>query len=330
MTNKNVLVTGGAGYIGSHVCKALSEHGLIPVTFDNLSTGWPQAVKYGPLVEGDLLDKKDLDYVFYRYKPIAVMHFAALSLVGESAINPGKYWRANVTGSLNLVEAARQQDCNKIVFSSTCATYGDKDGVLINEETPQYPTNSYGASKRAIEDILRNYDNSFGLRSVIFRYFNVAGSDKSAEIGESHVPETHLIPLILDAAFTGKCLTIFGEDYNTPDGTCVRDYVHVTDLADAHVKGLSYLLSGNPSRDFNLGTGSGYSVREVIRAVEKVTGKTVNFNVGGRRSGDAASLVSSSSRAQDELHWNPCNSNLETMITDALAWKLNTNTTMIF
>ena len=238
-----VLVTGGAGYIGAHACKALRDAGFLPVTFDNLSNGWRDAVRFGPLVEGDLFDRAALDAAFARYRPVAVMHFAALSLVGEAMRDPGKYWRANVLGSLNLIEAAVNAGCLHFVFSSTCATYGDQDGVVLDEDTPQRPINSYGKSKRAIEDMLADFGASHGLRSVIFRYFNVAGADPDAEVGEFHQPETHLIPLMLDA-IDGKrpALTVFGTDYPTPDGTCIRDYVHVSDLADAHVLGVNWLL----------------------------------------------------------------------------------------
>ncbi len=261
----NVLVTGGAGYIGSHACKALAAAGFTPVTFDNFVTGWRDAVKFGPMVEGDLLNRADIDAAFTEYKPVAVMHFAALSQVGDSMTQPGLYWRNNVQGSLNLIEAAVAANCKNFVFSSTCATYGDHDNVVLDEDTVQLPINAYGASKRAIEDILRDFEVAHGLKNVIFRYFNVAGADPDGEVGEFHQPETHLVPLMLDA-IDGKrdALTIFGTDYDTPDGTCIRDYVHVCDLIDAHVLGLNWLLDGKPSRVFNLGTGTGCSVREGI------------------------------------------------------------------
>jgi len=242
---KFVIVTGGAGYIGSHACKALRAAGYEPVTFDNLSTGWEDAVKFGPFEKGDLLDRARLDEVFAKYNPVAVMHFAALSQVGESMRDPGLYWHNNVAGSLSLIQVAVAAGCLDFVFSSTCATYGDQDNVVLDEESVQMPINSYGASKRAIEDILENFEQAFGLNSVIFRYFNVAGGDPEAEVGEFHQPETHLIPLMLDA-IAGKrdALTIFGTDYDTPDGTCIRDYVHVCDLVDAHVLGLKWLEDG--------------------------------------------------------------------------------------
>ncbi|SPH19471.1 UDP-glucose 4-epimerase [Ascidiaceihabitans donghaensis] len=317
----HVLVTGGAGYIGSHACKALAAAGVIPVTFDNLVTGWEEAVKFGPFAQGDLLDRARLDAVFAEYQPIAVMHFAALSQVGESMSEPGKYWRNNVSGSLNLIEAAVDSGCMNFVFSSTCATYGDQDNVVLDENSAQYPINAYGASKRAIEDILRDFETSNGLRHVIFRYFNVAGADPDGEVGEFHQPETHLIPLMLDA-IDGKrdALTIFGTDYDTPDGTCIRDYVHVCDLVDAHVLGLKWLQDDKASRVFNLGTGSGFSVREVIDHSRSVTNREVPYNEGDRRAGDCTKLVSGSSRAVSELGWSPTRSTLQQMIADAWRW----------
>lgn len=318
---KNVLVTGGAGYIGSHACKALRAAGYVPVTFDNLSTGWEEAVKFGPFEQGDLLDRARLDEVFAKHKPIAVMHFAAFSQVGESMKDPGKYWRNNVIGSLQLIEAAANAGCLNFVFSSTCATYGDQDNVVLNEDSVQLPINSYGASKRAIEDILANFEQSHGLKSVIFRYFNVAGCDPDGEVGEFHQPETHLIPLMLDA-IAGKrdALTIFGTDYDTPDGTCIRDYVHVCDLVDAHVLGLKWLQDAKGSRLFNLGTGKGFSVREVLDESRAVTNKEVPHVEGDRRPGDCTKLVSGSERAVTELGWTPERSNMKTMIEDAWNW----------
>lgn len=318
---QHVLVTGGAGYVGSHACKALDAAGFIPVTFDNLETGWRDAVKFGPFEQGDLLDRDRIDEVFAKYQPGAVMHFAAISLVGDAMSDPGRYWRVNVGGGLNLIEAAVAANCPNFVFSSTCATYGDHDGVTLSEDTRQRPLNAYGASKMAIEQMLVNFGHSNDLRHVIFRYFNVAGSDPDGEIGEFHRPETHLIPLMLDA-IEGKrdALTVFGTDYPTPDGTCVRDYVHVCDLIDAHVLGLNWLQDGKESCVFNLGSGSGFSVREVISNARAVTNRAVPFHEGPRRSGDAASLVSGSVRAETELGWQPERSDLNTMIADAWRW----------
>ena len=317
----NVLVTGGAGYIGSHACKALAAAGHTPVTFDNLVTGWREAVKFGPFVKGDLMNRAEVDAAFADYEPIAVMHFAALSQVGESMNEPGLYWRNNVLGSLNLIEAAAGAGCRNFVFSSTCATYGDQDNVVLDESSAQHPINAYGASKRAIEDILRDFEKAHELSHVIFRYFNVAGADPEGEVGEFHQPETHLVPLMLDAV-EGKrdALTIFGTDYDTPDGTCIRDYVHVCDLVDAHVLGLDWLLQGRGSRVFNLGTGSGFSVKEVLAHSRSVTNREVPHVIGARRPGDCTKLVSGSTRAEKELGWRPRRSTLEQMITDAWRW----------
>jgi len=320
----HVLVTGGAGYIGSHACKVLRDAGFTPVAFDNLSTGWEEAVKFGPFVKGDLMERAALDAAFQEFEPVAVMHFAAFSEVGEAMRKPGKYWRNNVMGSLKLIEATVASGCKNFVFSSTCATYGEQDGVLLDEDCPQAPLNAYGASKRAIEDMLTDFCASDGLRSVIFRYFNVAGADPDGEVGEFHTPETHLVPLILDA-IDGKRgeLTIFGDDYDTPDGTCIRDYVHVMDLADAHVRGLRWLQDGNESRVFNLGTGRGFSVREVMDHSKVVTNRDVPWKMGERRAGDCTKLVSGSTRAAEELGWVPKRSTLEAMITDAWRWHQN-------
>ena len=317
----NILVTGGAGYIGSHACKVLAAAGHTPVTYDNLSTGWADAVRFGPFEQGDLTDRDRLDQIFAAYQPAAVMHFAALSQVGESMREPGLYWHNNVAGSLTLLQAAVQAGCDKIVFSSTCATYGEQDKVVLNEESPQHPINAYGASKRAIEDMLRDFEAAHGLQHVIFRYFNVAGADPEADVGEYHRPETHLIPLMLDAV-DGKrdALTIFGTDYDTPDGTCIRDYVHVMDLVEAHVLGLDWLQEGKGSRVFNLGTGTGFSVREVIEQAAAVTGRDVPYLEGPRRDGDCSKLVSGSSRAEAELGWRPRHSTPDRMIADAWRW----------
>lgn len=316
-----VLVTGGAGYIGSHACKALARAGFQPVVFDNLSTGWKGAVQWGPLVQGDLMDRASIDAALAEYRPAAVMHFAALSLVGESMKDPGLYWRVNVGGALNLLEACAAAGITNFVFSSTCATYGDQDGVLLTEETAQRPINAYGGSKLAIEQMLRDFGVSAGISHVIFRYFNVAGADPEGDVGEQHLPETHLIPLMLDAV-AGKrpALTVFGTDYPTPDGTCVRDYVHVSDLAEAHVLGLKRLLDGQGNGVFCLGTGRGFSVREVIDASRVVTNQEVPVVIGDRRPGDAAALVSSSTQAINDLGWDPKRSTLQQMIGDAWAW----------
>jgi UDP-glucose 4-epimerase len=318
---RHVLVTGGAGYVGAHACQALAAAGFVPVAFDNLSTGWREAACFGPLVEGDLLDRSALDAAFGAWRPVAVMHFAALSLVGEAMADPGRYWRVNLGGSLNLVEAALAAGCRDLIFSSTCAVYGDQDGVVVTEDSPQAPLNAYGASKRAIEDMLGNFGASHGLRPVIFRYFNVAGADPGGRIGEQHRPETHLIPLMLEAIEGRRpALTLHGSDYPTPDGTCVRDYVHVADLAEAHVLGLQRLLGGGAPGVFNLGTGRGFSVREVIDQSRIVTNRPVPVVEGPRRAGDAAALVCGGDRARRELGWEPRRSTLREMIADAWRW----------
>lgn len=316
-----VLVTGGAGYVGSHACKALARAGYEPVVFDNLSTGWAEAVKWGPLVRGDLMDRASIDMALAQHKPVAVMHFAALSLVGVSMRDPGQYWRVNVAGALNLFEACVLAGVRNVVFSSTCATYGDQDGVLLTEDTPQHPINAYGGSKLAIEQMLRDFGLAYGMEHVIFRYFNIAGADPEGELGEQHLPETHLVPLMLEAV-AGKrpTLTLHGTDYATRDGTCIRDYVHVTDLAEAHVLGLQRLIAGKGNGVFCLGSGQGFSVREVIEASRAVTNREVPIVIGPRRAGDAAALVSSSLRARQELGWEPKRSSMRQMIGDAWAW----------
>jgi UDP-glucose 4-epimerase len=316
-----VLVTGGAGYIGSHACKALKIAGFIPVAFDNLCTGWRDSVKFGPFEHGNLLDKSRIDQVMKLYNPFAVMHFAALSQVSESMQKPGLYWENNVLGSLNLIRSSVEHGCNNFVFSSTCATYGDQDKVVLSENSKQTPLNAYGGSKLAVENILNDFEAGHGLQHVIFRYFNVAGADPDAEIGEFHRPETHLIPIILDVV-DGKrrALTVFGTDYDTSDGTCIRDYIHVCDLVDAHILGLKWLQEGKGSRIFNLGSGVGFSVREVIEHVEQVTNRKVPLVVGDRRPGDCTKLVSGSTLAKAELGWSARRSNLNQMIADAWRW----------
>ena len=316
-----MIVTGGAGYIGSHVCKALHAAGYRPITVDNLSTGWSDAVKFGPFEQVDLLDQGKLAQVFELYQPHAVMHFAASSQVGESVEDPVKYWRNNVTGSLNLFQACAEHKCERVIFSSTCAVYGDHDNVILTEASEQHPVNAYGSSKRAVEEMLSQISKSAGLKYAIFRYFNVAGADPEGDIGEFHQPETHLIPLILDV-IDGKRdkITIFGTDYETPDGTCIRDYVHVCDLVDAHVLGLKWIENGGSNKVFNLGTGTGFSVREVIEHAGIVTNRDVPVVEGDRREGDCTKLVSGSELAQVELGWEPKRSSLHHMITDAWRW----------
>jgi UDP-arabinose 4-epimerase len=319
---KNVLVTGGAGYIGSHTCKVLAQQGYQPVAFDNLSSGHAWAAKWGPLEQGDILDRAGLDRVIEKYRPDACLHFAAFAYVGESVSDPGKYYRNNVVGSLTLLEALRDHGVDKFVLSSTCATYGIPETAPIDEAQPQSPINAYGASKLMVERMLADFHVAHQLRSVSLRYFNAAGADLDTEIGEDHDPETHLVPLVLDAACGDReAITVFGDDYETADGTCIRDYIHVTDLAKAHVLALKALEGGLTRRAFNLGNGHGYSVREVIASVERVTGHSVPVAIGKRRPGDPAQLISNSDRAANELRWRPSITGLDDIIATAWEWR---------
>jgi UDP-arabinose 4-epimerase len=321
IAKKNVLVTGGAGYIGSHACKILAQTGYQPIAFDNLSSGHAWATKWGPLEQGDILDRTALDRVIEKYRPSACLHFAAFAYVGESVTNPGKYYRNNVVGSLTLLEALRDHGVDQFVLSSTCATYGIPDRVPIDETLTQAPINPYGASKLMVERMLEDFQAAHQLRSIALRYFNAAGADPDVEIGEDHDPETHLVPLVLEAACGDRdAITVFGTDYDTPDGTCVRDYIHVTDLAKAHVLALKALEQGLTHRAFNLGNGNGYSVREIIASVERVTGRTVPVIFGERRAGDPARLISNSTRAATELQWTPNITKLDDIISTAWEW----------
>ena len=316
-----VLVTGGAGYIGSHACKALAQAGYTPVTYDNLVYGHPWAAKWGPLEEGDIADRPRLDGVLRRYKPVAVMHFAAYAYVGESVEDPGKYYRNNVAGTLTLLEAMRDHSIENFVFSSTCATYGVPEQVPIVETHPQCPVNPYGSSKLMIEQILRDFEQAHGLRSIALRYFNAAGADPEGRIGEDHDPETHLIPLVLDAALGRRPhITIFGEDYDTPDGTCIRDYIHVDDLADAHILALRALHNGAGSTAYNLGNGQGFSVREVIDQARSVTGCNIETRVGPRRPGDPPRLIGDATKIKQDLDWRPASADLNEILRTAWRW----------
>ncbi len=320
-TNRTVVVTGGAGYIGSHTCKALARAGYLPVTYDSLVHGHEWAVKWGPLEHGNILDRQRVDQVIEKYCPIAIMHFAAFAYVGESVTAPGKYYRNNVAGSLNLLEAACDHGVDQFVFSSTCATYGIPDQLPISEDTPQRPINPYGATKLVVERMLSDFGTAHGLRSMTLRYFNAAGADPEGEIGEDHDPETHLIPLVLDAASGLRpYVTVFGTDYETRDGTCIRDYIHVTDLADAHVRALDAIEGGAASGAFNLGNGQGFTVREVVDAVERIAGLRVPVRFGGCRAGDPAALVSDAKKARGILGWQPQLTGLDAIIRTAWAW----------
>jgi UDP-arabinose 4-epimerase len=313
-----VLVTGGAGYIGSHACKALAHAGFRPLAYDNLVYGHAAAVRWGPVELGDIQDRRRLNEVIALHKPVAVMHFAAFAYVGESVGDPGKYYRNNVAGSLTLLEAARDHGVNKFVFSSSCATYGVPASSPISEDSAQQPINPYGASKLMVERMLQDFDRAHGLRYATLRYFNAAGADAEGEIGEDHHPETHLIPLALQAALAGAPeLAIFGTDYPTPDGTAIRDYIHVTDLAEAHVLALKDLLAGGSSTALNLGTGAGHSVREVVQMVESVGGRKVPVRLAERRAGDPPELVADPRRAMIRLGWKPIHSGLREIVESA-------------
>jgi len=317
-----ILVTGGAGYIGSHCCKALAAAGFEPVAFDNLWMGHREAVRWGRLVEGDMRDAEALSAVIKEARPEAVLHFAALALVGESTAHPERYYAVNVGGTLNLLEAMRTNGVGKLVFSSTCAIYGEPQQVPMTEALSTQPINPYGASKLACERMMEDFDSAHDLRSVRLRYFNAAGADPDGEIGEWHDPETHLIPLILDAALgRRRAISVFGTDYPTADGTALRDYIHVMDLAEAHVAALRHLLDGGESAALNLGTGKGASVREVIRTVEAVTGREVPVRDEPRRAGDPPALVADPRKAEALLNWR-ANADLVAMIGDAWRWHL--------
>ena len=316
---KKILVTGGAGYIGSHTCKALALAGFEPITYDNLSTGHADAVKWGPLVIGDLHDTLKLSACIYQHKPLAVVHFASSSHVGESVSNPFKYYQNNVGGSLSLLEAMRSQSLDKIIFSSTCAIYGAPNLKFIDEACPQQPINPYGKSKLMIEKILGDLSNQGQLKQISLRYFNAAGGDRDGEIGERHDPETHLIPLAIASALDGPELKIFGADYQTPDGTAVRDYLHVEDIGKAHILALEYLLSGGESNFINLGTGKGHSVKEIIICLQEL-GIQVRANNAPRREGDPSFLVANPLKANDLLKWQPEYANIKDILKTAITW----------
>ena len=315
-----VLVTGGAGYIGSHTCLRLAQAGFTPVVYDNLSNGHEAFVQWGPFERGDIRDGARLDAVFAKHKPSAVIHFAALIEVGESVKHPGRFLEYNVAGAISLIEAARRGGVKAMVVSSTCATYGDPVRVPMDETHPQNPLNPYGRSKLMVEQALHDYDRYAGFRSVALRYFNAAGADPEGRIGERHSPETHAIPLAIEAAMgRRKGFSLFGTDYDTRDGTAVRDYIHVLDLADAHVLALQRLLDGGASDVFNLGTGTGTSVRELIATIRQVSGKPFEVTETGRREGDAPVLVADNRKAREVLGWTP-KLDLNAIVESAWAW----------
>jgi UDP-glucose 4-epimerase len=318
---KHVLVCGGAGYIGSHMARWLAERDHRVTVLDDLSTGHREAVRWGELIEADIGDASALDRAFGSARIDAVMHFCARSLVGESVADPYAYYASNVGGTLSLLQAMRRHGVDRLVFSSTAAVFGHPLHDRIDEDHPRQPINPYGASKAMVERILADAATAYGLRSVTLRYFNAAGASPDGAIGESHAPETHLVPNVLRAALgTGPALKVFGDDWPTPDGTCVRDYVHVDDLADAHLRALDHLDAQPGAHAFNLGNGRGFSVREVIAAAEAVSGRAIAYSVEPRRDGDPAVLVAASDRAREVLGWRPAYDRLEPIIETALRW----------
>jgi len=320
-----VLVAGGAGYIGSHTCLALAQAGFRPIVYDNLSNGHREFSKWGPLVEGDIRDRARLDEVLNHYKPFAILHFAALIEVGESVRDPVAFYENNVVGSLSLLSAAQAAHVRAIVFSSTCATYGLPEMIPMSENHPQAPINPYGRTKWVIEQALRDYDSYTELRHVTLRYFNAAGADFEARIGEWHTPETHAIPLAIETALGHReTFQVFGTDYDTRDGTCVRDYVHVLDLADAHVRALQYLLDGGASRSINLGTGTGTTVNELLRTIATASGRPFPIVERERRPGDSPVLVANNEMAREVLGWTPRYS-LEDITRSAWQWHTSSN-----
>ena len=325
MAGETVLVVGGAGYIGSHTCLDLANKGYKPVVFDNFSNGHREFVKWGPAEEGDIRDRARLDEVLAKHKPSAILHFAALIEVGESVKDPVAFYENNVVGTLTLLSAAQAAGINAFVFSSTCATYGLPQSVPLDEGHRQLPINPYGRTKYIVEQALADYDQYKGLRSVILRYFNAAGADFEGRIGEWHDPETHAIPLAIDAALGRRQgFKVFGSDYETRDGTCVRDYIHVLDLADAHVRAVEYLLRGGDSVALNLGTGTGTTVKELLGAIEDVSNRPFPVEYIGRREGDSHTLVANNDKARDVLGWVP-QYDLSQIISSAWNWHSRTN-----
>lgn len=316
-----ILIVGGAGYIGSHINKKLSKQGYETVVFDNLSYGHADFVKWGQFHQGDLGNIDDIRGVFKKYPIDAVMHFAAFTYVGESVEDPQKYYQNNLCNTLNLLQVMIEEDVKYLVFSSTCATYGEPEVIPITEKHPQNPINPYGKAKLMVEQVLDDYSHAYGLKYVLLRYFNAAGADPEAEIGELHNPETHLIPLIMDVASDiREKIQIYGTDYPTPDGTCIRDYIHVVDLADAHIKALEYLQGNGESDAFNLGNGQGFSVKHVIETAKKITGKEIKAEEVERRPGDPPVLIGSSDKAKEMLGWDPKYHELSYIIETAWKW----------
>ena len=317
----NILVVGGGGYIGSHMCKYLSKNGYLPIVLDNLSRGHEKAVKWGPLIEGSISDRNILKRVFSEHRIDAVMHYAAYSYVGESVTDPSMYYQNNLADTICLLSEMLEAEVKKIVFSSSCAVYGEPEEIPITENHPQNPVNPYGRTKYMVEQVLNDFKYAYGVEFVSLRYFNAAGADPEGELGEDHNPETHLIPLAIQAAL-GKReeIRIYGNDYPTHDGTCIRDFIHVEDLAESHLLALNRLLNGKGGGTYNLGNGQGYSVREVIDITRRITGKPIRDRVVDRRDGDPAVLVGSSDKAKNELGWNPRVPDLESIVETAWHW----------
>ena len=323
-TKPHVLVVGGAGYIGSHMCKYLAGHDYVPVVLDNLVYGHRQAVRWGPFYNGSMENKELLAHIFNRHEITAVMHFAAYCYVGESVTEPSKYYRNNVSNTAILLDAMVENNVENFIFSSSCATYGEPNEIPITENHSQYPVNPYGRTKLMVEQMLNDFQNAYGLKYICLRYFNAAGADPQCEIGEDHRPETHLIPLVLQAAMGKRAaISVFGNDYPTPDGTCIRDYIHVYDLAQAHLLALEKLLNDHLSDCYNIGNGEGHSVKEVIHQARKITGKSIPVRISDRRKGDPAVLIGSSRKAMEALGWRPEFADLKIIIETA--WKWHTN-----
>ncbi len=324
--NNVILVTGGAGYIGSHVCKALSQKGFLPVVYDNLCSGNAGAVRWGPFEKGDIRDRQRLAEIISRYRPIAIMHFAALIQVGESVSAPADFYENNVYGSLCLLEEAREFGIEHMVFSSTAAVYGLPNSSFLKESSALKPINPYGQTKLTMENMIRDYSNAYGLNFAILRYFNAAGADEAGEIGTSYKKDTHLIPLLMRVASNlSPEIKIFGNDYDTPDGTAIRDYIHVTDLADAHVKALQKIMSEKTNLTLNLGTNTGHSVKEVVETTRGVTSHDIPAIDCDRRAGDPHILVANAAKAQKLLNWKPKHSSLENIIQTAWNWRVLQN-----
>jgi UDP-glucose 4-epimerase len=319
----NILVAGGAGYIGAHTCLDLSKKGFTPIVYDNLSNGHAEFVKWGPLEIGDIRDRGKLDEVFRKYKPLAIIHFAAAIEVGESVRNPISYYDNNVAGTIALLRSAHAAGIDKIVFSSTCATYGVPSSIPMNETHAQSPINPYGQTKLIVEQVLKDLDLYQGFRSSILRYFNAAGADPEGRIGEWHSPETHAIPIAIETALGRRShFQVLGTDYETRDGSCVRDFVHVLDLADAHTRAVEHLLNNGPSHALNLGTGCGTTVKELLGAVQNIAGRTIKIEYGPRRVGDSPALIADNTLARDTIGWSPRH-DLRSIIASAWNWHSN-------